>query len=278
MTASGGKIAALVLAGGKPMGNDWPADVRATATYRAQLPIRESGETMQSVVVSAVRDGLLRAMGDDGSRVLIATNDTTAASNGATQITGGVTLIETIMNGVAALRDDETCLLIATADTPFLTVAAVADVLRQSLAANADFVYPIVPVALCRERYPTLPRTALKTADGVFTGGNLTLVNPRVLRERQSLIESAYSKRKSVAAIAALLGAPTLLRLALSPLVPQLLPVSYLESAISKALGGATARAVVSQFPEIATDVDKPDDYRAVRALIALAESGQTPV
>ncbi|MES2461822.1 MAG: hypothetical protein V4671_14655, partial [Armatimonadota bacterium] len=108
--------------------------------------------------------------------------------------------MDTLLNGVAALAPEETRLLVATADVPFLTPEAVTDLLQRAdaMGGNADFGYPIVEAARCRERFPEMKRTTLRIKEGEFTGGNLVLLNPAFLREHQQVIRDAYARRKDV--------------------------------------------------------------------------------
>jgi CTP:molybdopterin cytidylyltransferase MocA len=90
-------------------------------------------------------------------------------------VPGGETLVDTLLNGVAALAPDETRLLVATADIPFLTPDAVRDLLQRADAiGGTDFAYPIVEAARCREQFPEMKRTTLKIKEGEFTGAILS--------------------------------------------------------------------------------------------------------
>jgi CTP:molybdopterin cytidylyltransferase MocA len=174
--------------------------------------------------------------------------------------------VDTLLAGVRALRPDETRLLVATADIPFLTPASVADFLRQAARyPDATLVYPIVPADLCADRFPQMKRTTLRIREGAFTGGNLVLLEPAFLREHEAVLRAAYARRKSVVGLARLLGAPILLRLAASRVAPGLLAVAHLEAAVGRALGGARARAVVCPFAEVGADVDRPEDLDFAR-------------
>ncbi len=159
-------------------------------------------------------------------------------------------------------------LLFATSDLPFLTPAVTAEFVRDGLAlaaqTNADILYPIVSVAACYARFPGVKRTSLKLKEGQFTGGNLMLIRPSFLLERQEWIAESYAARKSVLKIARLLGPEAILRLAVSQkIVPGLLTLVWLESKIARLIG-ATARALISGSPELATDLDRPSDFAAV--------------
>ena len=157
--------------------------------------------------------------------------------------------------------------LICTSDLPYLTGESVEDFV-QAGAATADaeggnLIYPIVKVERCYARFPGVKRTARKLKEGNYTGGNLVLLRPEFMIRQKAQIAGAYAARKSPARLAAMLGYGTLLRLLASQLVyPGLLSVELLQQRVSGLLGGKVC-AIESQFPELATDFDKPSDFTA---------------
>ncbi|CEK17887.1 nucleotidyltransferase family protein [Chthonomonas calidirosea] len=164
---------------------------------------------------------------------------------------------------------EEPFVLVSTCDLPFLTGNVVLRFMEDSLQLakreHAGFIWPVVPVSLCYERFPQIRRTSLRLSEGVFTGGNLALIAPKALLKQQARIASAYAARKSPLRLAKLLGASALLRLLLSQtLFPSLLTISWLESRVSNLLG-SPARALRSEYPELATDLDRPEDFRALK-------------
>lgn len=97
------------------------------------------------------------------------------------------------------------------------------------------------------------------------------LINPRFALANQKSIQQAYAARKSPVQMARLLGLGLLGRLILAQTVaPSLLPISTLEKSVSRLLGnGCCAVGVKSQYPEIGTDIDKPDDVAIARRMLA---------
>lgn len=253
-------IAALILAGGeiKPE----MAEVSGGVTNRALIDL--NGRTMLDYVYAAVRDGLAQA-GETG-RILIAGQVPTPP--GAVAVKGGETLVDTLLSGVEALAPTETRLLVVTADVPFLTPESVSDFVRRASELNADFVFPIVEAQACRARFPEMKRTTLKLAEGEFTGGNITLLSPSFLRLNETLLRQAWSRRKSVTGLAALLGVGLIARLIASRAVPSLLTISHAEAGVTRALGGAKARALQTPYAEIGSDVDKAQDVEIARKML----------
>lgn len=188
-----------------------------------------------------------------------------------TQITGGATLIENLLAGLdaAASIGSSERILVSTSDIPFLTPESIDDFVCQGLASGADLCCSYVSLNRCLEQYPEMKRTAVKLREGHFTLGNLMLVNPAPLLTHPEIIEAAYSARKSPVQVAKLLGFGLLGRLLLAQTVsPSVLPVAALEQAVSRLLGGIHAVAILSAYPEIGTDVDKPEDVAIARRLL----------
>ena len=154
--------------------------------------------------------------------------------------------------------------LVSTCDIPFVTGEAIADFVESALAADADLVYSAALVERCQARFPGIRRTAVRLREGALTGGNVVLARPDFMLRHRDRIVGAYGARKSPWRLAAMFGPRMLVRLALNLTVrPGLVSVSELESAAGRALGGRV-RAVITDFPELATDIDRPEDAEAL--------------
>lgn len=251
-------INAVVLAGGK----NGPEMRAATGVEnRALTPL--GGTTMLGCVVAAL------ASAASVGRVFVV--GPVPASESYANVTGGETMLDNLMAGLAAAQaDGDGPVLVSTSDIPFLTAAAVEDFVRQASASGADLCFSYVPVALCYAKYAQMKRTAIKMREGKLTLGNLFLVNPRFLMAHQTTITQAYAARKSPFQVGRLLGWGLLARfLGAQTLSPALLPVSRLEAGVGRLIGdGCRVSAIRSEFPEIGTDVDKPDDVAAARQML----------
>ncbi len=185
-------------------------------------------------------------------------------------VTGGETLLDNLMAGLAAAQDGDGPVLVSTSDIPFLTPGAVDDFVRQALGSQADLCFSYVPVELCYAKYPQMKRTAIKLREGKLTLGNLFLVNPRFLIAHKKTIMQAYAARKSPFQVGRLLGWGLLVRfLGAQTLSPALLSVAQLEAGVGRLIGGGCrAAGIRSEFPEIGTDIDKPDDVAQARQML----------
>ena len=248
----------VVLAGGRAK----PDMVALTGqSNRSQVTVR--GKTLLRHVVDA-----LQSAGQAGKPLgPIAVVGNVPSDAAYTVVADTDDFVGNVFAGLACFPDAP-YVLIATSDLPFLTGEVVGEFARGAYALahaeQADIIYPIVPVALCYERFPGVKRTALRLREGRFTGGNLVLARPGFLLAHHARIADAYAARKTPLRLAAMLGVGMIGRLALSQKVhPGLLTVPLLEARAGKLLGGR-ARAYLSQSPELATDLDRPSDFEAV--------------
>jgi GTP:adenosylcobinamide-phosphate guanylyltransferase len=248
-------IDAVVLAGGK----NSDAMQAATGVENRAL-VRLGDKTMLDYVLSALHSS-------DAIDKIIVVGDVPEPES-CIVVSPGETLVDNLFRGLAQANQIRPVLAV-TSDIPFLTPIAINDFVQQALATKADFCYPIIPLSLCQHTYPQMQRTSLKVKEGIFTGGNLMLLNPRALADHQETILSAYALRKSPVKLGQMLGMGLTMRLLLSQtLSPRFISVPDLEAGVSTLLG-CRAVAVITQYPEIGTDIDKPEDVEAARALLS---------
>jgi len=253
------RIDAIVLAGA-PV----PDGMGAADGYSSRAMVALGHKTMLQWVVDALRGsqfvGRIIAVGD-------------VAADGLDMVLeSGPSLVENIKRGIDALAAKQYVLAVSS-DIPLLTPEAVDDFVTRAAKLNVDMAYPIIPRAHCEARYPGLKRTYLTTADGAFTGGNMILVSPKFVEQNWEAIARSHAARKHVWKLARMIGLGVLLRVLAARAVPGVLRLSMLEEAASRMLGARVA-AVVSAYPEIGEDVDKPSDVDAVREIL-LASGGR---
>ncbi len=245
------QVPAVVLAGGlaKP---EFAA--RTGVPHRALLKVGEN--TMLERVVAGLRSA--DAVGD----VAVITDLETPP--GTARIGDQGSFQANLFAGLEWARDAPH-VLVSTCDIPFVTGEAIRDFVEKALAADADLVYCAALVERCHDRFPGVRRTAVRLREGALTGGNVVLARPAFMLRHRDRIVSAYAARKSPWRLARMFGPRMLLRLVLNLTVrPGLVSVSELESAAGRALGGRV-RAVITDYPELATDIDRPEDAEALR-------------
>lgn len=251
------KVNAVILAGA-------PADAGMNPggepISRAMIDI--GGKTMLQWMVDALRKSA--SLGK-----IVAVGNVQAGGLDAV-IQPGESLMDNMKKGIDTLESDEPVLILSS-DIPLITAESVEDFLNRAMALDVDLAYPIIPKTYCEKRYPELKRTYLKTANGVFTGGNIMLVRPEFVENNWETIASTYAARKHVLKLARIVGVDVLLRVLLAQLMPSVLKISMLERAVSRMLD-AEVRAVVSAYPEIGEDVDKPSDLEVVRRIMSVSK------
>lgn len=177
---------------------------------------------------------------------------------------GGESFFESFLQGMRAGGAEP--FLLSSCDLPFLTAESVGDFLERTRERNAALHYPIVSLEATQARFPGMSRTSLKLKEGAFTGGNVFLIHGERVRPVIPLMERAYAARKSPIQLAAILGLPTLIQVAMVKLLPGSVSIPALERTIGRALKLDVA-AVVSPYPEIATDIDSTEQYAWVQTL-----------
>lgn len=173
---------------------------------------------------------------------------------------GGTTVIEGVLNGLR-LVDVEKKLLVATSDIPLLTAEAIDDFIELCRQKDGDLFYPIIPREAVERFFPGTKRTYFNLTEGVFTGGNLFYVDPKVIPTCADVAEEVVKLRKSPVKLAKMLGIPFIFKFLLKRL-----SIGEVERQASRILK-VKGVAVISQCPEVGIDVDKPSDLELVQSV-----------
>lgn len=244
-----------VLVAGSP--NTGPLSGADPSPWEALIPV--NGRPMVDVVarvlltVPAIED--LAVVGPPAVTEIFAEEKRVRA------VPAGDGLMENVARGLTAFPDADQ-VLVVTADIPLLTAAAVTDFLERCGNRREDIYYPIVEENTVNSRYPQVKRTYVRLREGRFTGGNLVLFRPAVFPRCRAKGEEFTAYRKQPLKLAGVLGVTFLLRF-----VTGRLGLSDAENKVTTLLG-ISGRAVITPFPEIAVDVDKPSDLVLARASI----------
>lgn len=177
-------------------------------------------------------------------------------------IDAGGTVMENLVAGIKHLSS-EGSILVLTSDIPLLTTEAVNDFIHRSKETKADFCYPVVDKKVSQSKYPEMERTYVRIKEGRFTGGNIFYIDPGVLKERMGIAQRLYEARKNPMKMAAILGFGFLLRLVLG-----ILTIDKAEKVFSRVMN-IRAKVVISEYPEIGNDVDKPIDIMVASAYLS---------
>ena len=167
----------------------------------------------------------------------------------------GNSILDNVVLGLSNLPDDTTKALIITVDIPFVNAQIIDRFIDQCAEFKADVFYPIVARTACERKFPSVKRTYVKLKDGIYTGGNLFLIDPAVINTCQNELEFLIKNRKKPLRMVKVLGLYFLFKLLF-----QKLAISDLESKVSE-LFNVRAVAIISNDPEIGVDVDKALDW-----------------
>lgn len=258
-----GQWSAVVLGGGDP-GDPFAA--AHAVPVKALIPVR--GEPMALHV--------LRALRESGRVARVAYVGPTVPAMDALideRVTDHGTLLSNLEAGVEALTASGLApgerVLVVTADIPLVTGAQLADVL-DTAPAGAGLVYPVVPRSACEQTFPGVRRTYARLRDDTFTGGNVFMLDPRLIGQFLPRLREVLAARKAPLKLAGLIGPGVLLRL-----LTRRLTVRELEERVSVILG-VPARALITPHAAIGTDVDKEDDLQLAEAHLGRTSSPQS--
>lgn len=153
--------------------------------------------------------------------------------------------------------------IVASGDNPFITPEAVRDLLER--APEAALVYPIVPKEAVEARWPGMRRTYARLRDGVFTGGNLILLDKALFTRALPMARRIIALRKRPFALAGTVGWGVLLKLLLGRL-----RIADVERRAQQ-LFGVPMRALVTNHAEVGVDADSEEDIRWFEGEVAHA-------
>jgi GTP:adenosylcobinamide-phosphate guanylyltransferase len=174
------------------------------------------------------------------------------------------TMLENYMAGMEYYQDRDR-VIIATCDIPLLTSESMDFLGGEVDRIDAEIFYPIIDVREYDSKYPGGKRTTQCLKEGTFTGGNVFIVNPKKILENREKIEAVIRDRKSPAKLVRLFGFMFVLKF-----IFKQLDIEGLENKASS-IFGAKLKAVITPFPEIGFDVDKPEDLVMTRKYIGHA-------
>jgi GTP:adenosylcobinamide-phosphate guanylyltransferase len=253
-------LAAIIGAGGGYAPDD-PLLCHAGVGHKALIPI--SGAPMILHVAQALADsgyiGHLILVGLDPGHKLDFPLPTTYLA-----ATGGI--VETFVAGAKALEriypGAERVLLCST-DIPLITGEMIRYLVDTALGTGADVCYTVVPRETMEARFPNSGRSYARLRDGAFAGGDVHLINPRVLWSNRRLMEEIVGARKNNLMQARMIGFGFLLRFLFRRLT--------LAQGERKAesMIGFPCRIIPVRYAELGMDVDKPEQLDVIRAEVA---------
>ncbi|MCK4258663.1 MAG: nucleotidyltransferase family protein [Halanaerobiales bacterium] len=174
-------------------------------------------------------------------------------------------IVENISAGIKALQSDRN-ILILTSDIPLIQSDTIDFFINQCNTREADCYYPIISKEANQSRFPGTQRTYARLRDGVYTGGNIFSIHPRVVDEATDFMRKLVTWRKNPLKLSQVFGLKFIFKF-----ITGRLTISELEKRVHK-ITGFSAAALVCEYPEIGFDVDKPSDLAFMEKYIGLRQ------
>lgn len=246
---------ALILAGATNSGA-----LRKVSPVEFEAEIEIAGRPMLDYVIGALKSV------PNINRIIVVAPESVISESMKEKISflvnRGESLDESLTNGLNALEVEEP-VLVVTSDIPLITREALEDFLTRCNSRQGDIYYSFVSKEMNDQKYPGVQRTYVKLREGVFTGGNLALISPRILREHIDTLKKAALLRKRPLQLCAMLGWKYLFKLLAGKLT-----IREIEERVAK-IFQFKAVGIISPYPEVGIDVDKPSDLLLARKVLS---------
>ncbi len=173
------------------------------------------------------------------------------------------TLIRNITSGLKHLASTKHVLVI-TSDIPLITAEAIDEFIRTCFLHEADLYFPVISQEDVCRKFPGVQRTYVKLKEGTFTGGNIFLVDPKVVPKCVKVGERLIKARKNPLKLCKIVGLGFLFEY-----LSHRLSLAEAEKKVSKLLD-IKGKAIICSYPEVGVDVDKPSDLMMVSKLLGV--------
>lgn len=251
----------IVTAGGVP-GPDEPLYSITQGKPKALIPIL--GRPMVAYVLDA-----LSGSGQTGQIVIVGLPPAPGALGvgpvASLPSQGG--MLENIEAGLEWLRRSKAhseYAAICSSDIPLITPEIVNFVFNEcQRQPGYDIYYTIVARPVMEARFPGSRRTYAQIKEGAFTGGDLNVLRINVPETRRDLWQKLIAARKSPLRQAELIGFWPLIKF-----VTRRFTIADAER-LAMQVGGMRGRVIISPYPELAMDVDKPGQLAIIEQELA---------
>lgn len=178
-----------------------------------------------------------------------------------TVVQSGDTLTENVFIALEALEKKNMVLLV-TSDIPFIHPEAIDDFVGRCAELDGEVYYPLISKEANQQVYPETVRTYFRLKEGTFTGGNALMASPEAIANSRWIMDEVIFKRKQPWKIFRLLGLKFIIKF-----LTKQLTLQEIEKRASGILG-YKGILIISPYPELGTDVDKPSDLALATRLI----------
>lgn len=235
-------IDALVTAGGR-----LPRDAAKRFGTDVKALVRVGGRTVLDRIVSA-----LRGVAEVGRIIVVGPAAARSGTDGVDEwIDERATGEENLLTALEAKATER--VVLTASDLPFVSSASYADLIER--AGGCSVAYPVFRRDEFLRAFPDGRASFATLADGEYTGGSAFVLDRTPLLKRRRLIERSFGARKSLSALAALLGPALVVKFAL-----RRARVEDVERRAC-ALLGVRVVAVRGADPALAMDCDESGDF-----------------
>lgn len=153
--------------------------------------------------------------------------------------------------------------LIISSDIPLLTAKIIDDFISDASKIDAEVYYPIIPKKAIEAKFPESKRTYFRLKEGIYSGGNIFMVDKVSFQKNKERSEQVFAARKRPLKMISLIGIPAIIKFLLRQMT-----IKELEERASSILAGKT-KAIITDHAEIGVDIDKQDDLEMFRQKMA---------
>ncbi len=174
-------------------------------------------------------------------------------------------LVDNILTGLTKLREihpEIQKLLIFSSDIPLITPESVQGFVEECSLQEGDMYYGIVKQETMEAVFPGSKRTFIPFKGGRYSGGDAFLADVVAADGSIELAKEVTGSRKNAFKQARMIGFDFIIRFLLRTMTVQ---EAALRASKKVRFEG---RVVVTRFPELGMDVDKPHQYDMVKAIL----------
>ncbi|HLF88428.1 MAG TPA: nucleotidyltransferase family protein [Anaerolineales bacterium] len=175
-------------------------------------------------------------------------------------------MLENLFAGAQKLlsvNPDSEAMISVSSDVPSITGEIIDWMVGEVESSEHDVFYNVISREAMENRFPSSKRTFTKFKDIEVCGGDVTAFRTSLLTSEGGVWRELIAARKNVLKQAAIIGWSTFFLLFIRQLT--------LDGAVERVAGrlGITAKALMSPYPEVGMDVDKPYQLEILQTELA---------
>ena len=172
-------------------------------------------------------------------------------------------LVDNIYEGMYTLQKFHPTvkkILLFSSDIPLVTPEIVRGFVDECGSQKANIYYAVVKREIMEAAFPGSKRTFVPMKDGYFSGGDAFLLDVDAAAGNAEMAKSLTSSRKNYVQQARAVGFLFIIKILLRRLTAQEAGHYVAQKA------NLSGQVVITQYPELGMDVDKPHQYEMIKA------------